>query len=258
MTDKALDYCSTNVCFPPVAVIWNCQLLDPLLIELKRQSDTSAEILKNSARMSDISIVIFTSSSEDANFCDPLEIRPPKYLVMNVHTIGLPSYSVSVDLETLKNKGEDIFSLMNSKKYPLESIIYSPIDWSVASINYGKTILRYVSGFESKNEKNVCFSVREDMDTGEFTAEATIRNDWQITPTSKKIYGEFDSIESAIEGLTEKFLTIKGKTASESELVFEYQYSFEIEKDSNAALGMLQEDSLWKTFTELKHAKDKD
>lgn len=256
---KAVDHLSKHGQFSPAAIVWKSPLAKPeAVLALPKASDAFIESLRRNAVDADCVAVFFTSDDPEADFCNS-PAPGDKYLVANLHHIGVAPQTLS--LATSKIAGaksqKDTFPTYNRKSPPMD-LIYQPVDWRVLVPQYGQEQLRLALGFEIEGATSATFAVKEDMDTGAFTASASVRTPGNPLPVQSKIYDSVRTVDEAVvfmrekcSGMKEKMEEVAGKAAS-----FHYDVECDAVDHHYASVAKIQEQPLWPDFLKAKLEAD--
>ena len=244
---KAASHYKKHQNFWTTAIVWKKLTDEPEVMDLQSSSKAFVEALKANTYDAECVVILFLSDSDRADYMGK-KVKGDKFLVANIHHVGHPSICVSLNTVRIRRE-ENTFEkcFPEFQKVIMYDLIYQPIDWKIASPVYGQEQLRYVTGFNIKDTTSVTFSVKENLDTGAFSAFASIRAPGDPKPVSMKDYPA-SSIEEAIEIIKQKFLSVKLHFENQSELESDFQYEIEVDTaDSHfSAVSKLQQLEVWK------------
>lgn len=242
--EKAVQHLRTHRKFVPFALKWKCLFANPELIELKRISPAAVGVLHNNSYDSDAVAVFHTGTSPD--FCTPENeegVGTGNRLYLNFHSQGFPSVTVSAALGDIVS-GKEVTPTFS--RAGITPVIWSPVDWSLITYPCPDWTVRYLAGYEDGSGMNVSFAVEENLDTGEFLAQGSIRYRSTRQTGQTKRYDEPAGADEAIPILREKFM--KGKGAAKEPLLFEYDMEFDLDRHQLSILGEVLQSPLWTAF----------
>lgn len=127
-------------------------------------------------------------------------------------------------------------------------LMWQPLDWDVIPQDHKTQAIRHIGVIQAKDDTNVTQVVSENLDTGELTAELSIRTPGKPTENyiRRTLPVDGKTLEEAVEfckSIAER--TTKSATDQGIPIDFKMDLEFGLEVDGRALLGKIKSDPMW-------------